>query len=110
MRGMGVGDLFHAYHHDGQPLKNPPPPSSPRHAGNIPATSSVPLPRRVSMSCYRGCIDDSGSRWMTGPRRTRQHETAHRGWVQDVRMLPRYGWGGSPSNYRSMVRGHITAW
>lgn len=25
MRGMGVGDLFHAHHHDGQPLKNPPP-------------------------------------------------------------------------------------
>lgn len=25
MRGMGVGDLFHAHHHDGQPLKKPPP-------------------------------------------------------------------------------------
>lgn len=31
------------------------------------------------MSCCRGCIDDSGSRWMTGPRRIREHKRARRG-------------------------------
>lgn len=40
-----------------------------------------PLPRRMSMSCFHGGMDDSGSRWMTGLRRTREDRAVHRGWV-----------------------------